>query len=52
LKAGKPGQVLGMLVKPSAAVPPTTCPDLLWPEEDEAHFLARVDTLTAFASAA
>jgi response regulator RpfG family c-di-GMP phosphodiesterase len=52
MKHRRPRQMIGMLVAPEAKLPPTHCPDLLWPEEDLAYFLARVDTLADFAHAA
>jgi response regulator RpfG family c-di-GMP phosphodiesterase len=45
-------QMVGMLVPPTTELPPTHCPDLLWPEEGLEYFLARVETLADFAPAA
>jgi len=52
MKHQRPRQMIGMLVAPEAELPPTRCPDLLWPEENLDYFLARVDTLADFARAA
>jgi response regulator RpfG family c-di-GMP phosphodiesterase len=52
MKHQRPRQMIGMLVAPEAELPPMHCPDLLWPEENLDYFLARVDTLAAFARVA
>ena len=52
IKEENPRQTVGMLVSPEIEMPPTRCPDMLWPEENLDCFLARVDTLADFAPAA
>jgi hypothetical protein len=52
IKGDDPRQSVGMLVPPNAVLPPTRCLDLLWPNEDLDYFVARVETLADFASAA
>lgn len=52
IKTEHPRQMVGMLVPPKSLLPPTRCPDLIWPEEELEYFLARVETLAYFAPAA
>jgi CheY-like chemotaxis protein len=44
IKKKYPQQTIGMLVSQNVELPPTRCPDLLWPEENPDQFLARVET--------
>ncbi len=52
IKEEDPEQMIGMLVPPDAELPPTRCPDLIWPHEDLEHFVARVRTLSELAAVA
>jgi PleD family two-component response regulator len=47
-----PQQRIGLLLDTNRPAPVTDCPDLIWPDEGDDYFLARVETLTAFAFAA
>jgi CheY-like chemotaxis protein len=52
IRRQNPQQMIGLLLDPKRPVPVTDCPDLIWPDEGDDYFLARVETLTAFACAA
>ncbi len=52
IKQDDPALPVGMVVPEGAKLPPTSCPDMLWPDEDLEYLIARVETLVAFAPAA
>ncbi len=52
IREERPHQMIGLLLDPDGALPLTKSPNLIWPDEDDDHFLARVETLAAFSAAA